>query len=194
MAEVRISWGDLKNIPAWTPLTALQRSVEHLDGTLFRLSATQYLICPPCNERFERLPGVSGFVAAVLWAPYEGAARRALLMDLEADKPEFRPSPEPVPPAELLLPDAGDTYGSIIAVLRAERHKNFLESATYRIAKDGAFVHRNISTAPYTFFFRSRKDDNDDRCYAIEYRLPGYKKAAEYAQSLVQHGGHGTGV
>lgn len=71
----------------------------------------------------------------------------------------------------------------------SERYGNFLESATYRVAKDGAFVHRNISAAPYTFFFRSRKDDDDDRCYAIEYRLPGYKKAAEYARSLTEQAG-----
>jgi hypothetical protein len=185
VAQVAASWGDLKNIAAWTPLTALQHSTRHLGGTLFQLSGTQYLICPPSNERFERPPGIPGFVAALLWAEYEGAARRGILMEVEADKPDFRPLPEP-PPVELLLAGAGDTYGSIMAELQAKGYGNFLESATYRVAKDGAFVHRNISAAPYTFFFRSRKDDDDDRCYAIEYRLPGYKKAAEYAQSFAQ--------
>lgn len=191
MAQVAArGWEGLKSIAAWTPLPALQHTTRHLSGTLFQLSVTQYLICPPSNERFERPPGIPGFIAALLWAQYEGAARRAILMDVEADKPELRPLPEP-PPSELLLPGASDTYGSIVAELRTERHGKFLESATYRVARDGAFIHRNISAAPYTFFFRSRKDDDNDRCYAIEYRLPGYKKAAEYAQSLAQQGGRG---
>ena len=59
-----------------------------------------------------------------------------------------------------------------------------LESATYRVAKDGAFVHRVISVAPYSYFFRGRRNDHDDLCYAIEYRLPGFEKAAEFARSL----------
>ena len=193
MAQVAASWDQLKNIAAWTPVTALQRSTRHLGGTLFQLSATQYLICPPSNERFERPPGIPGFIAALLWTQYEGAARRAILMEVEADKPELRPVPGP-PPPELLLLGTEDTYGSIIAELRSERHGEFLESATYRVAKDGAFIHRNISAAPHTFFFRSRRDDDSDRCYAIEYRLPGYKKAAEYAQSLAQQGDRGSVV
>ena len=109
-------------------------------------------------------------------------------MEVEADKPEFRPVREH-PPLELLPSSGGDTYGSIIGELRSEEHRNFLESATFRVAKDGAFVHRNISAPPYTFFFRSRKEDDNDSCYAIEYRLPGYKKAAQYVQSLAGQGG-----
>jgi hypothetical protein len=187
VAQVAASWADLKNIPAWTPLTSLEHSTRHLGGILFGLSTTQYLICPPSNERFEQQAGIPGFVAALLWAEYEGAARRAILMDLEADKPESRPLPE-LPPVELLLAGAGDTYGRIVDELRTGRHGRFLESATFRVASDGAFIHRNIAAAPFTFFFRGRKDDDHDRCYAIEYRLPGFKKAAEYAQSLPQQG------
>src|SRR4051812_27063571 len=117
MAPVVMAWGDLKSVAAWTPLTALNVSPEHLGGTLFRLSPTQFLICPPVNERFERVAGVPGFVAAILWAHYDGAARRAILMEVEADKPEFRPVREH-PPLELLPSSGGDTYGSIIGELR----------------------------------------------------------------------------
>jgi hypothetical protein len=172
-------------------LDALDRSVEHLGGTLFRLSPTQFLICPPYNEHFERRPETPGFVAAVLWAPYEGAARRAVLMDVEADTPEQRPLAEPPPPTELLPRGAAATYGSIISELRTARQGKFLESATFRVATDGVFVHRNISAAPYTFFFRNRKDADDDRCYAIECRLPGYRKAADNAQSPARQGAEG---
>ncbi len=153
MAEVAVSWDALKKISAWTPLTALEEPFEHLGGTLFRLSPTQYLICPPYDAEFVRRPDVPGFVAAVLWAAYDGAARRAVLKEVEADNPESRPLAEPAPPGELLLPGAGVTYGSIVAALRARPPGKFLESATYRLAKDGTFVHRNISAAPYSFFW-----------------------------------------
>lgn len=183
MASIAFEWDALKGLAAWTPLNAVHQSAEHLGGTLFRISPTQFLICPPYNERFERSPGTVGFVAAVLWAPYEGAARRALLLDVEADRPEHRPLAEEPPPPGLLPPGAAGTYGGILSGLRGAGRERVLESATYRVASDGAFVHRTISAAPSTFFFRNRKDAADDRCYAIEYRLPGYGKAAEHAQS-----------
>jgi hypothetical protein len=183
VAQLGADWGDLKGIAAWTPLTEMQGATRHLGGTLFQLSATQYLICPSSNERFERLPGIPGFVAALLWAQHEGAARRAILMETEADRPELRPPPEP-PPPELLLPGVDDTYGSILAELRTQRDGSVLTSAAYRVARDGAFIHRKIGAAPYTFFFRNRKDDDADPCYAIEFRLPGFEKAAEHARSL----------
>jgi hypothetical protein len=184
VAQVSATWDELKRIPAWTPLTALRNSTRHLSGTLFQLAPNKYLICPPSNERFEKKAGVPGFIAALLWAQHEGAARRAVLMDVESDHSQPPSFHEPAP-EELLPPGATDTYGSILAALRM-RERQFLESAAYRIAKDGALVHRNTSAAPYAFFFRNRKDDDGDRCYAIEYRLPGYRKAAESARSLDQ--------
>jgi hypothetical protein len=191
--QIAASWGDLKSLRAWTPLTALPHPSQHLGGTLFQLAGRQYLICPAANERFERPPGIPGFVVGLLWAQSEGAARRAILKAVDADPPDLRPLPEP-PPAELLLPGSGDTYGSIVTHLRAQRPTKFIESATYRVGTDGAFVHRTIGAAPFTFFFRNRKGDDDDRCYAIEYRLAGYAKAAEYARSLAEERRSGSKV
>lgn len=189
MASVRgpqMEWKKLKEIPAWVPISALPEQPVHLHDVLFRLAPTQYLICPPYNEHFERVPGIGGFLGSLLWAPNDGAARRAALMDIEADSAEKRPKVEPPPPLDLLLPGGPTAYGAILAEVKAERYGRHLESASYRVAKDGAFVHRSISAGAFTFFFRNRKDDDNDPCYAIEYLPSGFKKAAEYAQSFDQ--------
>jgi hypothetical protein len=172
-----VSWAELRRLPAWTPLTALPWLATPVDGPLFQLSTTQYLLCPPYDEKFQRAPNVPGFVAALLWAPHEGAARRVTLLSVEADDPLSRPAVEPPPPREMLLCSECDTYGAIVSHLEAA-HSAFTETATYRIASDGAFVHRTLNALSLTFFFRSRKESDDERCYAIQYRLPRQKPAA----------------
>ena len=181
-----MEWKKLKELPAWMPLSGLPQQPHHLEDVLFRLAPTQYLVCPPYNERFERVPGTAGFLGSLLWAPNDGAARRAALMDIEADSPDTRPQVEPAPDLELLLAGAPTAYGTILAEAKTGRYGRYLESASYRVAKDGAFVHRSISVVPFTFYFRNRADDAGDPCYAIEYLPPGFKKAAEYAASLDQ--------
>jgi hypothetical protein len=177
-----MEWEQLKKVPAWTPINELPEAPQHLADILFRLGTSQYLICPPYNEHFERLPGIAGFLGSILWAPHDGAARRAALMDIEGDEATTRPAVETPPPPALLLPDRATTYGAILNQLKKARHGRLLESASYRVAKDGAFVHRSISAVPFTFFFRNRKDDDNDPCYAIEYLPAGFGKAAEYAR------------
>jgi hypothetical protein len=107
-------------------------------------------------------------------------------MDIEADDAAERPDVEPAPPPELLLAGGDPTYGAILAEVKTQRYGRYLESASYRVAKDGAFVHRSISVAPFAFFFRSREDDDSDPCYAIEYLPSGFRRAAEYARSSQQ--------
>jgi hypothetical protein len=181
-----VDWHELKAIAAWTPINALPVQSAHLEGVLFRLAPTQYVICPPYNEHLLRVPGVVGFLGALLWAPHDGAARRAALLDIEADDAIRRLEIEPVPPADLLLPGGPTSYGAILSELKTGRYGKPFESASYRVAKDGAFVHRSISVGGHEFFFRNRKDDDNDTCYAIQFRPTGFRKAAEYAQSAAK--------
>jgi hypothetical protein len=171
--KVTMEWKALKEIPAWVPITELPEQPVRVDDVLYYLAPTQYLICPPHNEQLATIPGVAGFLGSLLWAPNDGAARRAALMDVEADAVEKRPRVEPPPPPELLLSPDATAYGVILARAKSGRHGRHLESASYRIGRDGAFVHRSISVGPTTFFFRSRKDDDSDPCYAIEYLPAG---------------------
>lgn len=179
-----MTWKELKQIPAWTPINELAEQPVHVDDVLFRLGPTQYLICPPYNEHFVHVSGTVGFLGSLLWAPNEGAARRAGLMDIEADSLEARPKVESHPPVELLLQGGPTTYGDILREVQTGRHGRYLESASYRIGKDGAFVHRSISAVPFTFFFRNRKDEASDPCYAVEYLPSGFKRAADFAQAM----------
>ena len=180
-----MDWARLKELPAWLPTTELPEPPVHLKDRLFRVAGTQYLICPPHNERFERVPSIPGFVGYLLWASHDGAARRAALMEVEADTSDARPDFE-IPPPELLLPGNSATYGAVLREAKTGRHGRCLESASYRVGTDGAFVHRSIGVGPYTFFFRNRKDDPSDPCYAIEYLCAGVRGAAEYVPSAEQ--------
>lgn len=46
-----------------------------------------------------------------------------------------------------------------------------METASYRIASDGAFIHRAVRNQRYGYFFRERAG-NGERPYAAEIRLP----------------------
>jgi hypothetical protein len=164
-AIATMDWNDLKRLRCWTPLANVSPSAEALGDRLFRLGPGQYVLAVPYDKDFARSEGAP-FVTIVLWSETNGAARRASLMEIEAD--EWK---DVSPPPELLLPDGPTTYGDIARALKTGDHGAFQETASYRIARDGAFVDRTIATPASTFHFRKRQDDPADRCYAIEYRL-----------------------
>jgi hypothetical protein len=160
-----VNWNGLKELRCWTPLAEVSQSAERLGDLLFCIGPAQYVIAVPHNEQFDRTEKAP-FVTILLWAETDGAARRAKLMDVEADE-----KGHVAPPAELLLPGQSVAYGDIVKELRRGQHGTYQETASYRIAKDGAFVDRNIATPVLTFHFRKREDDPTDPCYAIQYRL-----------------------
>jgi len=51
------------------------------------------------------------------------------------------------PPTELLPPGHPATYGEVVRELKKGHLGEYEETASYRIASDGAFVHRHITTA-----------------------------------------------
>lgn len=161
-----MTWKDLKALRCWTPLSEVTHSATPLGSGLYGIGQGQYLIAVPHNDRFERNER-GPFVTAVLWAETNGAAKRAKLMQIETDDSQG-PSPTP----DDLLPEHARTYGEIVAVLK-RRGEEFQEYAEYRVATDGAFVHRTIEAFPYSFFFRKVEHDASDSCYAIQYTLPG---------------------
>jgi hypothetical protein len=76
-----------------------------------------------------------------------------------------------VPPDTMLLAPGCLTYGEILAELKTDKHGGCTEYADYRIANDGAFVHRAIDGKQFKVFFRSSEDDDSETPYAIQYRL-----------------------
>lgn len=122
------------------------------------------MVAVPHNGRFDR-NDAGPFVTALLWAETDGAAKRAKLMEIEADDPGAASSA----PRDL-LPGPATTYGDIARTLE-QQGRAFQEYAEYRVARDGAFIHRTIEAAPYAFFFRKLEHDDSDRCYAIRFTL-----------------------
>lgn len=151
-------------VPCWVPLRHVVSCAEPVGRNLFRIAPCQYLVALPSNERFEVTPDAP-LVTALLWAPTDGAARRVLLFEVEADE-----LADAEPPPELLPAGHSRTYGRILDHVRGTGEGMVIESATYRIARDGAFVQRNILTRQVEFHFRKRHGAHD-RCYAITYRL-----------------------
>lgn len=165
-AGVELDWADLKSLPRWTRLSQVTTGAVSVGDDLFRVGPGKYLICAPYSRDLEEQGG-NRFVTALVWAGTDGAARRAVLMQIEADQSNGAP-----PPPELLPPGQPVTYGEIVRKLRKGHLGEYEETASYRIASDGAFVHRHVTTAAFSFHFRKREHDDSDPCYAIEYRLP----------------------
>jgi hypothetical protein len=159
-----IDWKRAKAIRCWTPIEEAVSTVIAVEDKLFQIGPTQYVICTPYREDLVSVPG-GHFVTVLYWATSEGAARRAVLHQIERDDRQAG-----MPPAELIPSPDATSYGEILDKLRLGAVP-FRESASYRIATDGAFIDRRISTQTQSFHFRGRDDDDGETCYAIEYRL-----------------------
>jgi hypothetical protein len=106
-------------------------------------------------------PSPEPIITLIVWAASRGALERALCMNLEADDQATG-----VPPRELLLSPDSTTWAAIIANGRS-KGLTFMESAEYRIANDGAFIHRKLESRHYRAYFRSRHDLPNEQPYAI---------------------------
>ena len=161
-----MDWERLKKTPCWTSIHDMPFKWSSVDEDLYKIADTCFLIAMP-HDRDCTPSSRPPHVTTVMWADSDGAARRALRGRIEADNERLGLTP----PAALLLAPGVLTYGDIVAVFASRRHGDFEERAEYRIATDGAFIHRVISARLLSFFFRSRKHDNDEAPYAIQYVL-----------------------
>jgi hypothetical protein len=89
-------------------------------------------------------------------------------MDIESDDGETMDVP-----AEF-LPSGGTvtaTYGEILRGLKNDKPRICQETASYRIASDGRFIHRRIETECFEFLFRNPEHDDSEPPYAIIRKL-----------------------
>ena len=108
------------------------------------------------------------FVYGIIIAGSDGAVRRAWLRDIESDDGKTMNIP-----AEF-LPFGGAvevTYGEILRGLKEKKPESLLETASYRIATDGRFIHRKIETEHFAFYFRKEKHDDSEPPYVILRKL-----------------------
>lgn len=143
------------------PLFEPERS---LDQSLYRVEAGLYLLLTSFTETLEKHASAP-FVSALIWATDDGAAQRAILMLIEEDEEKLG-----IPPAELLPAGVSKAeYGAILEASRREA-KVVQETAVYRVATDGRFVHRQIETEKHIFYFRHPRQDLREIPYAIMYK------------------------
>ena len=162
-----MNWSQVFALKGWLSLRTLSTPPQRLDADVVKLGDNMYAPAVPYNELLDTEdPGVP-YAGLVLWASSDGAARRALEMDIESDD-----QVEGVlPPADLAVHLHGNTYGEIkarAALARAEPN----EHAAYRIARDGAFVHKSVDVNNVTYYFRGRRAKSKERPFAIAIRLP----------------------
>jgi hypothetical protein len=163
MAAVMPTWAALLKLRAWTLLSESGIVAEPLEGTLFKISDGKYIVCVPYDARMTPLVGEHSITIAV-WAETDGAARRAVLQDLTSDVSE-----DVLPPDEMTL-SGRVKYGDIAKVAKTGVFGSALESASYRFS-DGQFTDRRITLPAWTFHFRGRRDDPQEKVYAVQHPL-----------------------
>lgn len=160
---------ELVAIKKWARLVDVVAYVDpksFLGKSLYRLVDGIYLQVSPFKDKeFVHSPDAP-FVTGVFFIPDDGAARRVSALAIEEDQG----APLTVP--SCVLPDnATAEYGNVLAALRRMRPRVCQETAAYRIAKDGKFVHRTIETERYTFYFRGPEHDDKEQPYAVLFKF-----------------------
>lgn len=151
IAKDDITWDHILGLRIWTPLSATGIPTEDLSENVKKIGVQKYLFVVGSDlaGREERAP----YVTLAIWAETDGAALRAADGQLEADT---RSAPDTPPPSILLPAGALHDYGSILSGLLL-RGDDVLETAEYRIATDGAFLHRVVRAGREAFYFRSNE-------------------------------------
>lgn len=150
-----------------TPLSEIVKHIDaeaYLGNSLYKIEAgiyfylTKFGVGAGGGPKEESLSGL-------YMAPDDGAILRATAYKIEEDSGSKLTVPIGFFPQNLNL-----EYGCILEWLKNMRPRVCRESATYRIASDGLFVHRKIETEKYTIYFREKKHNNRERPYAILYK------------------------
>lgn len=165
-----MDWKDICDLTHWLSLKSITPAPEELDEDIVKLGEGMYARPVPYNENLDRSDPGCPFAGYVLWAPSDGAARRAMSLDIEAyDQPtELAPPP--------LLTKYGATYGEIKDVGKQSGTRLFFESATYRIARDGLFVYSHLYVDNLEFYFRLRRASRKERPFAVAVHFPSPRR------------------
>jgi hypothetical protein len=157
-------WTELANLPAWTPLKDVPFDVRQVEGKLFALGDTAYLIAVNYGPDFVR--SSTPLATMAIWATDVGVARRFALRQIESDAGK-KAAP---PPHEIVAPPA--TYQSIVDRCDTRLGGRVMLSAEYRIAQDGAAIGGFVRQANREYCFRSVNPLRDEPVVAVRIRLP----------------------
>ena len=159
------AWRRLCSVACWTPLSVVGVPCAPVRDTLYRCGEDAFVLAMPYRADLVRDPDNGPFVTVVIWAVSEGAARRVCLLEREQD--DDAPG---APPAAMLPPSCTPTYGCVLEAVRILGAAP-VESASYRVASDGAFLYRSIAVGRWSYHFRGRDDDSGETPFVIQFRL-----------------------
>ncbi|MYN20903.1 hypothetical protein GTP81_29630 [Rugamonas sp. FT107W] len=156
---------ELINLKKGTPLLDVVGVVnpeKYIGKSIYSLGDGLYFYLTKFNAGIFEADSDASFLSGIFCASDDSAIKRVVAMNTEEDRGVLL-----IPPSAFLPDGAEPEYGEILAGLKKMNPKVCQESASYRIATDGNFVHRTIETEKYTFYFRGASDDNHEAPYAI---------------------------
>jgi hypothetical protein len=152
-----MTWSELKRYIG-KPISTLPQKPEAVTESILRLGPA-YLFTIP--DFVDLSPSNEPIISLVIWAPSVGAVKRAFERAIEEDDASVAE-----PPQEMLLVPNANTWAKILAEGKSQNIK-FLESGSYRIMTDGAFIHKQLESRHYRAYFRSPTIDANELPYAI---------------------------
>ena len=163
-----VNWSQYIAFPKWCSLQRAGFQVKEIGDPLYHVKDTLYVTLNEHN--FSESTDQDGpFITSILWAVTEGAARRAINSEVEADSPEI----SIFPPYELLPNIDSASYRAILEqYISRGINLKLMERATYR-GTDGSFVMRIIDAHPFEYYFRKEEHDGNELPFAISHSLIG---------------------
>lgn len=152
-----MTWNELR-MYAWKPLSRLPEQATPVTENIYQVGAA-YLLTVPYFKDFT--PSEEPVITLVIWALSVGALKRAFNFDIEEDD-----GVSGEPPQEMLLAPGATTWETIRDAGEVQCIQ-FTDSASYRIATDGASIHRQLGSRSYSAYFRSRHDTHTECSYVI---------------------------
>ena len=134
---------------------------------MYKASESVYFFTSKYTESDLASVGSGDHVVSVGICGGEGAARRAFNREVELDDGTF------FNVGELGIGlGEGSTYVDIVNFAQENGCNVVQETAAYRIATDGAFIHKTIETEKWIFYFRSMEYCDKELPYAFLGKMP----------------------
>lgn len=156
-----MNWKEVLGANDAPQLSISTNSVEFLTSELCKIGERQYALV----DSYEEDGKITRSFDTLYWAASDGAALRAAETQIESDDGAIAEVP-----TELLPNGANGGYLSVLSAVRTANPSGVIESASYRIMSDGAFIHRQIATRDAKYFFRQFEGDLE-KPYAVLKRL-----------------------
>jgi len=151
----------------WTPLKKIVGQVEDNKFSTkfyYEIFSNIYMQVSPFKGGDYQNTADSPYAVAALICPDKSSAERIIQFDIENDVGSTLDFNE----FFLKVPNS---YSEILSFVKQENASFINESASYRIAKDGAFLFKSIETEKYKFYFRNPVDSDFEKPFAFLYKF-----------------------